>query len=363
MKCWPKADEPMRSKPGMNDARTVLVAVLALLYAFVVAGVASASDGSVVEPKNYVFFGSDRQRISEPGFLENTQIVGAQLKYSWRELEPERDQYDLQPLLDDLEYLESRGKRLFVQLQDVSFSERVLVPEYLLTDPEFDGGVARKYDYQGDDESKAQFDGWVARRWDPAVQARLGKLLRVLGQELDGRIEGLNLAETSIGFGESGKLHPPGFTYESYVDGVKAIMTSAREAFSKSCVIQYANFMPGEWLPWTDHGYLKAIYAHAESIGVGVGGPDLLPHRKGQQNHSYPLIAVRDSTIPAGIAVQDGNLEDRNADTGERVTVDELYRFAKDQLQVDYIFWGTQEPYYSEEVLPYVHSLGSRIRR
>ena len=128
------------------------------------------------------------------------------------------------------------GKRLFVQLQDVSFSEEVPVPDYL-RDPAFGGGVARKYEYEGDDESKAVFDGWVARRWDPAVRDRFAALLQALGKTVDGRIEGLNLAETSIGFGESGKLHPAGFSYERYVEATKATMTAARNAFPRSHVI------------------------------------------------------------------------------------------------------------------------------
>lgn len=342
----------------MNVTRRLPLISLALLLCSLLTGTKVAAGDSVSGPKNFIFFERERQRISEPAFLEDGHITGAQLKYTWRELEPERDRYELQPLLDDLAFLDKHGKRLFVQLQDVSFSEEVLVPDYLRTDPAFSGGVARKYEYDGDDESKAQFEGWVARRWDPAVRARFVKLLDVLGKAVDGRIEGLNLPETSVGFGESGKLHPSGFTYKSYVEGVTTIMTAARKAFPRSVVIQYANFMPGEWLPWTDHGYLRAVYAHAESLGVGVGGPDLLPHRKGQRSHSYPLIAARGPKVRAGVAVQDGNLEAKNPTTGERVTAAELHRFAKGQLRLDYLFWGTQEPYYSEEVLPFIRGLG-----
>jgi hypothetical protein len=309
-------------------------------------------------PKIFIFFGLERRRIAEPSFLENASIAGAQLQYNWRELEPQRDQYDFRPLLDDLAFLEKHGKRLFVQLQDVSFSDSVvLVPDYLRVDSTFGGGVARKWEYEGDDASKARPEGWVARRWDPAVRARFITLLQLLGRAVDGRIEGLNLPETSIGFGESGKLHPKGFTYAGYVEGVKAVMTAARGAFPRSRVIQYANFMPGEWLPWTDHGYLRAIYAHAESTGVGVGGPDVMPFRKGQQHHSYPLIAARGPRTVAGLAVQDGNLDARNPATGKRVTVGELYRFATDRLRVDYLFWGTEEPYYSRDVLPFIRGL------
>ena len=96
---------------------------------------------------------------------------------------------------------------------------------------------------------------------------------------------------------------------------------------------------------------------------MGVGGPDLLPCRKGQRNHGYPLIAGRSPKTRAGVAAQDGNLEDRNPATGERGTVVELYRFAKDPVRLDYIFWGTQEPYYSKEVIPFIRGLGREKAR
>jgi hypothetical protein len=243
----------------------------------------------------------------------------------------------------------------------VSFSDRVLVPDYLQTDPAYSGGAARKYEERED--AQVEFDGWVARRWDPAVRERLARLLEALGRQVDGRIEGLNLAETAIGFGESGRLHPPGFTYEGYTEGVKAMMTAARSAFPRSVVLVYANFMPGEWLPGDDHGYLRGVYAHAERIGVGVGGPDLLPFRRGQQNHSLPLIAARSLTVPAGMAVQQGNLEEIDPATGRPVTPAALYGLARDQLRLNYIFWGTQEPYYSDAVLPFLRNLDGSAAR
>lgn len=343
----------------MNDlTRRVLIATFAVLLIALVVDTLAQKGAHSTGPQNFIFFNRERHRIAEASFLETRTIAGAQLKYTWRELKPERDRYDIRSLLEDLAFLNKHGKRLFVQVQDVSFDDdTVNIPDYLRTDPAFRGGAARQYVIEGDDDSKAKLGGWVARRWDPAVRGRFIKLLQVLGKELDGRIEGLNLAETAVGFGESGKLHPDGFTNERYSEGVKLIMTAAREAFPRSHVIQYANFMPGEWLPWNDHGCLRGVYEHANRIGVGVGGPDLLPHRKGQQNHSYPLIAARGPHIVAGCAVQWGNLEERNPTTDKPVTVDELYRFARDRLRLNYIFWGTQEPYYSNQVLPYIRGL------
>jgi len=316
---------------------------------------------SVARPANYIFFRRDHRRIAEPSFLENESIAGAQLTFTWRQLEPERDRYDFDELRNQLAFLRQHGKRLVVQLQDISFSDSIFVPEYLTSDTAFHGGAAREYDL--DDKSRAAFGGWAARRWDPAVRARFAKLLDTLGHEFDGRLEGIVLPETAIGMGVD-SLRPKDFTFDGYTKGIQEITTAMRRAFSRSCVIIYGNFMPGEWLPEADKGYLRAVYAHAESVGAGVGGPDLLPHARGQRNHSYPLIAARPPGIVAGVAVQDGNLAARNPASGLQVTVQELYRFAKDELHLDFIFWGTEEPYYSRDVLPFLRGLpGNRSMR
>lgn len=34
------------------------------------------------------------------------------------------------------------------------------------------------------------------------------------------RIAGVNLAETAIGFGRYPDLHPPGYSYEAYYEGI-----------------------------------------------------------------------------------------------------------------------------------------------
>ena len=50
------------------------------------------------------------------------------------------------------------------------------------------------------------------------------------------------------------------------------------------------------------------------------------------------IVAITDHNTVAGIAVQWGNLEDRNPSTGPRVTVAELARFAQEELKLDFIF-------------------------
>jgi len=305
---------------------------------------------------HYIFFGQDREKIAAASsFFATTALEGAQVAYSWRQLEPMKDAYDFSMIREDLAFLTSKGKKLFVQLQDVTFSEsRINVPLYLLRDSLYNGGADKQYEYK-DDEAKAVVAGWAARRWDPAVQERFHKLLFALGKEFDGRIEGINFAETSVGFGETGRLFPKGFSFEIYRDAIITNMKALKRAFPKSVAMQYGNFMPGEWRPINDKGYLRAVYEAAKESGVGVGGPDLLPHRPGQLGSSYPLIREAAGIVPIGVAVQDGNLEDVNPATGKRVDVSELVRFATEYLRVTYIFWGTQEPYYSRDVIPFLN--------
>jgi hypothetical protein len=303
---------------------------------------------------HYVFFGGDRDGIENAtSFLENRNIDGAQVIYTWRLLERGKDEYNFAPIWENLELLAAHGKKLWIQLQDVSFSEsRRNVPDYLLNDPAYHGGVAPQYTIPGENESKAVISGWVARRWDPAVRERFHKLLMALGREFDGKIEGINLPETAIVFGGSGRLFPDGFTHQSYRDAIVINLKALKKAFPKSIPMQYANFVPGEWRPTEDKGYLRGVYVAARDAGVAVGGPDLMPYRPGQMKSSYPLIREFSASIPAGIAVQDGNLAEINPETGNPVTVNELLDFATSYLRVDYIFWGMEEPYYSRDVLP-----------
>jgi hypothetical protein len=84
---------------------------------------------------HYVFFNLDRERIFEESFLLTRAFEGAQLKYTWRELEPKKDEYDFSDIRKDLAFLNSKGKKLFIKLQDVTFNpKRVFVPDYLRYD-------------------------------------------------------------------------------------------------------------------------------------------------------------------------------------------------------------------------------------
>jgi hypothetical protein len=307
---------------------------------------------------HYVFFGMDREELKDAkSFLETRAFEGGQISYSWRQLEPAKNQYDFSLVHEDLAFLNAHGKKLWIQIQDVTFSAaRINVPKYLLDDPIYNGGAAKQYNDRLPGQQLGQHVGWMARRWDPAVQERLHKLLFALAKEFDGRIEGINFDETSGGFGDDPALYPRGFSPGIYRDGIITNMKALKRAFTKSIALQYANFMPGEWRLTEDKGYLRAVYQAARQIGIGIGGPDLFPYKPGQMGSSYSLIHALNGKLTVGVSVQDGNYEYINPKTTKRVTIAEQIKFARDYLKADYIFWCTQEPFYSRDVVPFFNA-------
>jgi hypothetical protein len=120
------------------------------------------------------------------------------------------------------------------------------------------------------------------------VRARFAALLGELGRRFDGRIEGINFAESAVDFEEHVRFRPPGFTFTGYRDALLANLAAA----------------------------------HA--------------------------------VVPTGIAFQDGNAAAVDPTTSRTSTVDELVAFARDELGVAWIFWGTEEPFYSSQLLPWL---------
>lgn len=308
--------------------------------------------------KHFVFFSRERERIYETNFLTNENIIGAQLKYMWRELEPIKDQYNLELIQRDLDFLTSKGKKLFIQIQDVTFDTAFAkpIPDYLITDTEYHGGVNIQYLTNEKDEIIAA-SGYVARRWDKAVAERFEKLLSALSNRFDGQIEGINLPETSVEFGNTGKLFPEGFTPDIYRNAIIDYMMMLKKSFPRSATIQYANFMPGEFPRRASKVHLDSVYEFASKNKIGMGVPDILVYNQPHMNHSYKFLRQYANSIISGGAVQDGNCEIINPNTGKQVTIKEIYDFSSEYLELDYIFWGTEEPYYTNEILPFIKSV------
>lgn len=305
--------------------------------------------------KHFVYFARDRESIHDHPFLQVKRFEGAQIMYSWRQLEPQKNNYNFKVIRADIDYLKKFDKKLFIQLQDATFNvEYHAVPDYLQS-PAYNGGEIRQINDEGVSE------GWVAKRWNKNVQKRFALLLHELAKNFDGVIEGINLQETAIGVNSK---TDPNFSPQNYAIAIKTNMLALKEAFSNSTCMQYANFMPGEWLPHEDKGYLRSIYHYGEITGVGLGAPDLMFLRKGQLNHTIALMHENKYSVPLGIAVQDGNYigktgadKDYNEKSGNKKPelkniIPLLHAFAKDFMHINYMFWVNQAPYFNEYVIP-----------
>lgn len=304
--------------------------------------------------RHFVYFARDRQSIIDHPLLSNPMFEGAQIMYSWKNFEPQKGQYDFSILKQDYEYLKKFNKKLFLQIQDITFDSKYkALPDYLLT-YEYDGGAVAHYSDNG------KLEGWVAKRWNKKVRERFALLLHAIGQEYDGKIEGINLQETAVGVKDAS------FSEKEYLIGLKENMLSLKKVFRTSTTMIYANFMPGEWLPFDDKGYLRSIYKYGEQIGVGIGGPDLMVTRKGQLNHLITLLHEEHYSVPIGIAIQDGNYMGKTGNESTNITtknrkniVPLLHAFAKDFLKVNYMFWTNQPPYFEQDLLPCFSNVGN----
>ena len=264
--------------------------------------------------KHFVYFARDREAIHNHPFLNIKRFVGAQIMYPWELLEPQKGNFDFSIIWEDYNYLKSHKKKLFIQLQDATFSPNYIgIPKYLLTD-EYNGGAIPQIAENGDTV------GWVAKRWNHKVQNRFSLLLQALGKEFDGKVEGINLQESSIDINlqdsSKGKNTDVDTTFspELYSKSIKINMLSLKKSFPKSTTMQYANFMPGEWFPWNDHGDLRSLYNYGEEIGVGLGGPDLMVLNKANLNDTVALMHESKFTVSLGIAIQDGNYIGKTGD-------------------------------------------------
>lgn len=308
--------------------------------------------------KNYMFIGMDRELLQDTSkWATNGLFQGVQIAYSWRQLEPEKDKYDFGIIKEDLDLLNKYGKRLFIQVQDVSFQMKWnFAPRYLLEDTIYHGGANKQYSFKNYEEKEYIDMGWVVRRWDTAVQQRLHKLFAALGNEFDGRVEGVNTEETAVTFGK-GALHPPGFSFLQYKNAFIKNMLALKAAFPRSTVMVYANFMPGGYMPYEDSTLLKSVFEAAWQHGIAVGGPDLFPYQAEQMQNSYQYIRQSYRKVPTALAVQDGNYAYINPQTGKPVTASDIYDFAQHYLKLTYIFWGTEQPYFDEKTLPFLRCL------
>jgi hypothetical protein len=282
--------------------------------------------------------------LAEPG----NHLEGIQIYCAWRALEPRKDVYDFSCVQRRVELAATHGKHVFLSVGERTFrdTDEFPVPEYLLTDPEYHGGVEPKV-----------HGGYQARLWDPAVVERINRLMTELGATFDDNVafEGINFEESVLGIDET---TADGYSRQALVDGMLSIIGATVAAFPRSTVLQYMNWGPPEILD---------LVHELHPAGAGMGGPDLVPDQ-GRFDYkpripAYDHYPTHAGLMPLGTAVQTPNLvrpewffeycpgnpnspECRQDKAGNYVkrkgdfTLGSFWEMALDTLRLNYVFWA-----------------------
>ena len=216
--------------------------------------------------------------------------AASQVVYSWKSLEKAaKDQYDFSQIEHDLALSRiACNRKLFIQIQDRFFEvQHRNVPAYLLSGARLPRRPGRAVGQPG--ENLPEGHGWVAQQWNPAVRERFQKLAG-----------GTRAEDSMAACGESICRRAPldidmknDQTADSPATDISTAtlenIAHARKAFRKSHVVQYTNFWPCEWD--NDREIHSRDFSRSRrGSDIGLGGPDIVPNRKGQMKNSYPFF-------------------------------------------------------------------------
>jgi hypothetical protein len=194
-----------------------------------------------------------------PEVCAEPALQGMQLRADWPDLESAKGQYNFLELDQIYAALAACGKRLVVEVWAVEFnttSTSGIVPSYILTGAEYNGGVAKTS------------GGYIARLWEAPVMDRLIALYRAMAERYDTKpyFEAIVFTETAT----SGVAD--GYTATAWVAQLKRALVAMNSAWSSTNVVIFNNFIQGA----TD-SQLADIFASLHSNRAGTGAPDVLP--------------------------------------------------------------------------------------
>lgn len=292
-------------------------------------------------PGHYILVKGEK---SKQEYLQGN-FLGIQKKYSWKNLEPQKGKYDFTEIKEDLKFLEAHGKRLVVQIQTKDFGEgNTSMPDYI-KNSEF-----------GLSTYKTATGSINPVYWNPKVSERVEALYTALGNAFDKEpfMEAMVIPETaiSVNFKTSDEASLKDYTPEKYALALEKQMQALKDACPHTVVIQFTNF-PKE--------SLEHLVNYQKNNCIGMGGPDinLFSNLNDPKTGVYRYYDQVRDIVPLGSAVQS---EDYGYDNPRRPnkpavlpTIEEIYKFGRDRLHLNYIFW-LNRPKYFDQVLTYMKS-------
>ena len=278
-------------------------------------------------------------------------LKGVQIRYDWAELETSPGVYNFYPIVKRLSELSAIGKRLVVVIQMKSFGDGEIVPDYLLADVPYGGGI---FKYQSSNTAE---QGSNIKLWNPAVYERMAALIRALGNRFNSHdyFEGIGLTETVLGQ----PIVPITATQlDTYYDNLLKLQQEMRHSFPNTVTFQFANY---------PRPLLTSFVPSLVQMGAGLGGPDVFLEEPGlhytkDPKGVYHYYAPLSGVVPLTPSVMPGNYRNTKVDgTGYEPTPLQLLQFARDELKANYIFWH-RLPENKSEVLQMLNWDAQRTR-
>lgn len=267
------------------------------------------------------------------------RLHGAQIRYHWRDLEPEEGKYNFTKIDKHLAGLASHQKRLVVLIQIKSFDlVDNVVPAYVRTTA-YDGGqITYVSSLTGEPH------GYLIKLWNDKIRARLNALLQALGNRYNAHpyFEAIGFTESSSG------INLTDVQNIGYYDGLLLVDQSARKHFPNTTVYQFVNHT---------RKYLESFITTLKNMGASLGGPDILPtdlsltivddpkSPDGVYSY-YPKLSGTVPLMPSIQPIDYRYTSARKSEPGHVPTLQELYDYGKDNLQANYLYWTRDVDYY-----------------
>lgn len=245
-------------------------------------------------------------------------IRGVQVRLYWSDLETSWGNYDfskIDALLDRVKAQPTR-KQLVIRIIDRKFgtwNKWGIVPDYLLTNDWFNGGVIRSR------------TGYVARLWEQPVMDRLIMLYKNIGWRYDNdpHFEGVASEETTLSLD---RPYPSGYSHAALVDQYDRMVERVKLALEKSHFFLYTN-----WIG--DSRLMQNLMQDLMRRRGTAGGSNVFPWDKtlGQEVWTGDYGADYRWTLPISSSVEVGELKD--------YTPEQIHNWAFNELHLHYMFW------------------------
>lgn len=274
--------------------------------------------------------------------LQSTPALrGVQARFSWPELEPSKGVYNFALIDKLLAQLSSRKKRLFVHVGLKSFDlDGNVVPNYMKV-PEYEGGQF-VWAKSGSKTPK----GRNVKLWNPKVRDRLAALFTAMGKRYNSHpfFEGITMNETALGNALPSMTDAQ---ENGWFDNLAILHQKIRVAFPNTVTFHYLNYPRDQ---------LSELIGKFKQSDTGIGCPDVFLEDPGVNHPTgiYSYYRKNNGMLPLMVQIEHANyLNTRHDNTGFVPTMAQLNNFAKNELDVNYIFW-TRLPQYKDKILEFL---------